>query len=205
MKEKIKFIREKYLPYNEKTIHRLVMATIIMFSWLLIWALVFKLGSEILLFRNYTNLKDMTLEERILWDIIPFNYRGTDYWKLRQFIDTILNCFVFAPLGVALCYVFKKQNVWRNALICFGFSLLVEMLQLFTTLGNPSTEDLITNVVGCFIGFGIYRLIFQRLSVKQNVKFWAAANVLLVACTIFSLITTIIAAELIFGIITKPL
>lgn len=205
MKEKLKNIREKYLPYDEKTLCRLARIASVTFSIILIWALVFKLGSEILLIRIYTNWKDATFEERILWDLIPFNYRGEDYWIMRQIIDTVLNCFVFAPLGVMLCYVFKKPNVWLNAAICLGFSVCVELIQLFTVLGNPATEDLITNVAGCFIGYAFYILIFKRLSVKKNVQICAITNVFLVFGVIFAIVTMAIASETIIGILSKTL
>lgn len=205
MKEKIKDLREKYLPYDEATLKRQALTTTFLFSWILIWALVFKLGSELLLVGNYTNLKDMTIEERILWDLIPFNYRGEGEYKLKLIMDTVLNCFVFAPLGVTLCYTFKKVNVWRNAAICLAFSVGVELLQLITTLGNPATEDLITNTVGCFIGFGLYHLIFKRISVKNSVRTLAIVNVLLVLASIFAIVTIGTAWETIIGIITRTL
>ena len=205
MKEKIKNLREKYLPYDEATLRRQALVTTFLFSWILIWALVFKLGSELLLVGNYTNLKDMTIEERILWDLIPFNYRGEGEYKLKLIMDTVLNCFVFAPLGVTLCYVFKKVNVWRNAAICLAFSVGVELLQLATILGNPATEDLITNTVGCFIGFGLYHLIFKRISVKNSVRTLAVVNTLLAIASIVALITLAMSGETIIGIITRTL
>ncbi len=205
MKEKLKSLREKYLPYDEVSLRRLALAATFMFSWILIWALVFKLGSEILLVRNYTNLKDMTLEERILWDFIPFNYSPVKGTFESLFMDTVLNCFVLAPLGVTFCYIFKKVNVWRNAAICLGFSMGVELLQLITILGNPATEDLITNVVGCFIGFGLYHLIFKRISVKNSVRILAIVNVLLAAASIFALVTTAMAGDTIVKIISRTL
>ena len=202
---KLKIAREKYLPYNEATLRRLAIIMTVMYIWFLIWALVFKLGREDLLIRNYTNLKNMTYTERILWDLIPFNYRGTEYWKAHQVISTVLNCFVFAPFGVAFCYIFKKKNVWRDAAICLGISLLVEMTQLFTILGNPATEDLITNVAGCFIGFAFYQLILKRLSEKSSVWFFAVANLCLSIGVIYSLVTTAVAADTIFKIVTRAL
>lgn len=205
MKEKIKNLREKYLPYDEATLRRQALATTFLFSWILIWALVFKLGSELLLVGNYTNLKDMTIEERILWDLIPFNYRGEGEYKLKLIMDTVLNCFVFAPLGVTLCYVFKKVNVWRNAAICLAFSIGVELLQLATILGNPATEDLITNTVGCFIGFGLYHLIFKRISVKNSVRTLAVVNTLLAVVGVVALVTLVMSGETIIGIITRTL
>ena len=205
MKEKLKGLREKYLPYDEATLRRQALATTFLFSWILIWALVFKLGSELLLVGNYTNLKDMTIEERILWDLIPFNYRGEGEYKLKLIMDTVLNCFVFAPLGVTLCYVFKKVNVWRNAAICLAFSIGVELLQLATILGNPATEDLITNTVGCFIGFGLYHLIFKRISVRNSVKTLAVVNTLLAIVGIVALVTLVMSGETIIGLITRTL
>lgn len=205
MKEKLKSLREKYLPYDEATLRHQALVTTFLFSWILIWALVFKLGSELLLVGNYTNLKDMTIEERILWDLIPFNYRGEGEYKLKLIMDTVLNCFVFAPLGVTLCYVFKKVNVWRNAAICLAFSVGVELLQLATILGNPATEDLITNTVGCLIGFGLYHLIFKRISVKNSVRTLAVVNTLLAIVGIVSLVTLVMSGETIIGIITRTL
>ena len=47
MKEKLKSLREKYLPYDEVSLRRLALATNFMFSWMIVWALVFKLGNEV--------------------------------------------------------------------------------------------------------------------------------------------------------------
>lgn len=196
-------VGKRLLPYNEATQRRLAIAITIGFSWILIWALVLKLGSEILLVRNYTNLSGMTFEERITWDLIPFNYRGDDYWKMRQVLDTVLNCFVFAPLGVTLCYIFKKRVALVGGLICLGFAVGIETLQLFTVLGNPATEDLITNTAGFFIGYGIYRLLLKRLSTRATVRFLAVCAVLLLIAIGFSIVTTAMAADVIVKILTK--
>ena len=198
-------VRAESLLNNKNKIHRLAIACAIMFSWLLIWALVFKLGSETLLIRNYTNLKDMTFKERILWDLIPFNYRGDEYWRFRQILDTVLNCFVFAPLAIFLCYVFEKKNVFRDAAICFGFSVLVETTQLFTVLGNPATEDLITNTLGCFIGYAIYCLILKRISIRKSAIMFTLICAVISAAVVFSLITFAMSVDVIFKIITRTL
>ena len=42
---------------SEKTIRGLAIAATVTFAWILIWALVLKLGSEIMLVRNYYNLR----------------------------------------------------------------------------------------------------------------------------------------------------
>ena len=203
--DRLKEAREKYLPYNEKTIRRLVIAMLIMYAWVLIWALVFKIGNETILRNLYTNLKDFTLKERILWDIVPFNYRGEGEYKRKIILDTVLNCFVMVPGGVMLCYIFKKPNVLRDAAICLGISVLIESLQLITMLGNPATEDLITNTIGYFIGFGLYMLLFRRLSHKGTVIVALAADLIFAAVSVYALISTISIADLLYQFITKTL
>ena len=205
MKEKIKNLREKYLPYDGQTLRRLAIAASIMFAFVLVWALVFKLGNETILITNYQNLKALTLEERIMWDIVPFNYRGEGEYKLRLISDTVLNCFVFAPFGVLFCYTFKKRSILRNVAICLGFSVLVEALQLATMLGNPATEDLITNTAGALIGYGLYHLIFKRISIKNSIRIAAAANAIFAAISVFAIISLSLASETIWGIITGTL
>jgi glycopeptide antibiotics resistance protein len=190
---------------NEKTIRGLAIAATVTFAWILIWALVLKLGSEIMLVRNYYNLRYMTLEERILWDVIPFHYRGEGEYVMRQVLNTILNCFVLAPFGITLCYVFKKPNVWLSAALCFGFALCIEILQLFTVVGNPASEDLITNTASCFIGYAIYHFFLRRMTSKQTSRFLVISNVVLGIGVIFSLVTIAIASDTIFKILTRTL
>lgn len=202
---KLKEIREKYLPYNDVTLKRLVISATVMYLWLIIWALVLKLGRESILIGNYTNLKDMTLTERIMWDILPFNYRGEGLYRTKIIMDTVMNCFVFIPVGVAFGYLFAKKNILRDIAICLGFSLLIETMQLITMLGNSATEDLITNVIGGIIGSLLYRILFIRLSVKNSIRLLSAVNLIFAAVTAFSLITTVGASEIIFKIITRSL
>lgn len=201
-KTSLKGIKEKYFSCSEITLRRLAIASTAMYLWIVIWALVLKLGNETLLVNNYTNLKDMTLLERIMWDIVPFNYRGEGAYRTKIIMDTVMNCFVFAPIGVALGYLFEKVNVLRDILICLGFSLAIEVVQLITMLGNPATEDLITNLVGYFIGFLLYRFLFSRLSVRRGICLLSVVNLIFVAVTAFSVVTTVGAAELICKIIT---
>jgi glycopeptide antibiotics resistance protein len=190
---------------NEKILRRLALAAMLMYAWLLIWGLVLKLGNEELLINNYTNLKQFTPLERLEWDLIPFNYRGEGAYKTKIIMDTVMNCFVFAPFGVMFGYIFKKRNILRDVAICLCFAVCIESLQFITMLGNPATEDLITNPIGYFIGLAFYELIFKRLSVRQSVKVAVVTNTVFGATVAVSLVTVIRSAELIFQIITKTL
>ena len=198
-------LREKLLPYNDTTVRRLALFCSISFLWLLIWALVFKLCDEEMIVRNYTNLKNMTIKECIEWDLIPFNYRGEGDYKIKQMITTVLNCFVFAPFGVLLPLAFKKVNVLRDAGICLFMVTTIETLQLLTILGNPATEDFITNVAGYFIGLAFYLLVFKRLSTKHKTVFFSIVNIIFALAVLYSLFTYISTADLIYQILTKKL
>ncbi len=189
----------------EKTIKRLAAIASVSITLLLVWALVFKLGSTIMLERNYRALCNMTVEERIMWDIIPFNYRHVGEWLVREILDTVLNCFVFAPLSFALCFFFKKGKLIKAITTCFAISALIEFSQIFTMWANPATEDLITNLVSSIIGALVYFFFFRRLTLKTTVRFWTVANVLLSVFLVFAAVTMAIAAELIFKIITGTL
>lgn len=199
------FARKNPLYDSHTTLRALATVASVMLFWLLLWALVLKCSNEFLLMRNYENMKDMTVKERILWDLIPFHYRGTEAQKVQLFVDSVLNCFVFAPLGITLCYAFKRPGLWRNLAICFASSVLIELLQLVTMLGNPAPEDLITNLVGAVIGFAIYRLLLVRVPRIWCIRLLAVVNLLLVAATVVSVITTVNAADVIFKIVTRTL
>ena len=170
---------------------------------LLVWALVFKCGSTIMLERNYYNLRYLTIKERIMWDIIPFNYRGEGEYKMMLVVGTVLNCLVFVPFGVTLNYVFKKRNILRDAGLCLGFSLLIESTQLLTPFGNPATEDLITNLFGYFIGLGIYYLLFRRLKAKSNVIIAAVICIIFAVGVVYSIVTYVGSADLILKLLTR--
>ena len=176
-----------------------------MLVWLYIWVLVLKLCDHKLLIGNYNNLKPLTLKERILWDLIPFNYRGDEATKRMLFVDSLLNCLILSPLGILLGYVFRKRRIWRDAALCLGFSLFIELLQLLTMLGNPAPEDLLTNTVGYFVGLALHQLLLRRLTTKQSVILFSVLTVICSAATLFSLFTTLQSIDLLTQILSKTL
>ena len=151
---------------------------------------------------NYQWLSKLTVWERFLYDIVPFQIRF-DFWN--QFLQFPANAIIFAPLGVVLPYVFKKKNIWRDVAICFGVSLSIEIVQLFTIIGNFATADLIMNTLGYFIGFAFCRLIFSKLSTQKMVWVYRAVNLILIPLLIAVVVTTIQNWELISAILTRTL
>lgn len=89
-------------------------------------------------------------------NLIPFS----------QDIDIVayfLNIVLFIPLGLLSPIIWKKMNKLTNIIgIGFFFTMLIEISQL---LNNRSTDidDVILNVLGAVIGFGLFK-VWDRLT-----------------------------------------
>lgn len=84
-----------------------------------------------------------------------FDYGENSYFLERAALN-VLNVALFIPVGFLLGPGFKGIN-WKNVLLIgLGLSFLIELLQFIFIRGLCETDDLIHNVLGCAIGFGIY-------------------------------------------------
>ena len=70
------------------------------------------------------------------------------------------NVIMFIPLGFLLPRVFEKVNrFWKILLATALVITAVEIIQLFTLVGTCDIDDLILNLIGSAIGYGIHKLI----------------------------------------------
>lgn len=200
MSKKLGALREKYLPYNEKTTRRLIIYAATIYILLLVWALWLKFNDNWTITMNYSWLSKMTLWERFNYDLIPFQVRWDHFKQIMQFF---FNAVAFAPFGVLLPMLFKKKSIARDLLICFLVSLGFELLQLFSIIGSFATADLIMNTLGYFIGLGVYHLIFKKMSHKQNVIFFSLIDIAITPLEIFAIIRTINNIEPVIDILLR--
>ena len=207
--EKIKegFLRAKeslgkLLACNERALQKAPVFAACAYVVVLFWALWLKFNDFHMVVLNYQWLSEMTVGERFLYDIIPFQIRF-DFWN--QFVQFPANAIVFAPLGAILPYCFSKKNIWRDLGICFSISLAIELTQLFTIIGNFATSDLIMNTLGYFVGFAFYRWILSKLSLQKTVWFYRIVNALLLITVGVAIVTTVCNRELIYAILTRTL
>ena len=69
------------------------------------------------------------------------------------------NIVLFIPLGYLLPSLFPKlRRLRRSLLVCAGIICLVELCQMVTLLGTCDVDDLILNLLGCAIGYGLHFL-----------------------------------------------
>ena len=199
IKEKGKNI---FAVYDERVLRKGALFATIAYIAVLFWALWLKFNDFHMVVPNYQWLSKMTILERFLYDIIPFQIR---FVFIDEFLEILANGVVFAPFGVLFNHLFKKKNIWRDLAICFGVSLSIEVVQLFTIIGNFATADLIMNTLGYFVGFALYRWIFSKLSTQKMVWVYRVVNLILLPVLIAVVVTTINNWELITAILTRTL
>lgn len=94
------------------------------------------------------------------YNIIPFktitNY--IRYYKYAGFTVWFFNLFgniiAFIPFGLLLPLLGRKTaGIISTTLAAFVFSLLVEIVQLYTGLGTFDVDDIVLNIIGCIIGY----------------------------------------------------
>ena len=196
LKKKIGALREKCLPYNEQTVKGLSVVGLVLFCWLLVWALWLKFNDNNSITLHYRWFCTMTDWERFSYDLIPFQVRED---HLKQILEIVANCVVFAPFGVLFNILFEKKNILRDLAICFAISLGFELLQYFTMIGNFATTDLITNTVGYFVGYAFYELIFKKRTDKTKIIVLFIAVAFAFVLTLFSVVRTALNIEPVIG------
>ena len=133
-----------------------------------IWRFLFWLYCAMMLWLLF----DRTGHSEPKYNLIPFETIQL-FWKLLshpQFRrDAIVNLggnvIMFLPLGFLLPKVFPKlEGIGKILLTTAAVITMVELTQLFTLLGSCDTDDLMLNVIGSAIGYGIHCIAKKRLS-----------------------------------------
>lgn len=82
--------------------------------------------------------------------------------SVRSWQNIYLNILMFVPFGLLLPYILKGA---KNYIVMFCsallFTLLIETLQFITNLGVFDLNDMLNNVIGALIGYGIIQAIIK--------------------------------------------
>ena len=167
---------------------------------ILVWVVIFKCNIAISLTGGYLYLKTITIQERFLVYMVPFQ-NGITKWDS----DTILNVIVFIPMGLYVSYFIKHKKFLMALLISFGASLFLEVFQLFTLMGSYQSEDLIVNTLGGIIGYLIYKLIYKdtprRILIFNIISL--VVLILIVPVVIYAIVNTILNFDLYISIVNR--
>ena len=95
----------------------------------------------------------------------PISFNSIHDYAFQNVIGNIL---LFVPMGIFLPYFSQKQRKFlKFFLTAFVIIFCIEIMQLMTLLGACDIDDLLLNLLGSCIGFGIFYLI-KPVLLKQN-------------------------------------
>ena len=84
-------------------------------------------------------------------------------WNDFSYIEwrnLILNIFIFVPMGFLLPVLSNKfSKYWKTYLMGLCVTVLIEFLQLITYRGVFEADDILNNLMGTMIGYGVYKIV----------------------------------------------
>lgn len=106
-------------------------------------------------FEYFSNL----IPFRTIYDFLARIGQGTINISI-VFTNLIGNLLAFAPFGILIPIIFKEKfsNVRNFTFLMIGIVLVVEFIQFVTMYGAFDVDDLILNVVGAVIVFGLMKV-----------------------------------------------
>ncbi len=92
------------------------------------------------------------------YDLSVLKDMGTNDRKNAYYIENIL---LFVPLGIFFPLIGKGwRNIFATVFFSFFVSFAVEFCQLFMKRGYAQVDDLLMNVLGGFLGWIIWGILF---------------------------------------------
>ena len=173
---------------RQRVLKCLVAVASAMYCLSLVWVLWLKFADAEQLLINFKNINLIPEEE--LWFPDKYLFKDPEFLT-RQILEIVLNCLVLFPLGVGLNILTDGKKVWLHILICTLFAVTIELVQRFTLIGGFSVMDIVTNVAGYFVGWGLYKLIFKRLKAKTLTVIALVCIVCLLAVLIYAVVSIV--------------
>ena len=105
------------------------------------------------------------------------------FWSYREWMkgrpgiarEILLNIALFVPLGYFLSHVLDSCKVKRYGLVAgllaLAVSSAVEVIQYVDGLGLGELDDIFNNVLGAFLGIGVYKLL-SRFCNEDKLPCW---------------------------------
>ena len=93
--------------------------------------------------------------------IVEYVKRYSNGFGQLATLNLLGNLILFTPMGMALPCLSKKFNrFWKMVLYVLGMVVLVEFAQGLLLVGSVDIDDVIFNVCGAMIGYGIVKIPF---------------------------------------------
>ena len=90
-------------------------------------------------------------------------YEDSAGLRSHAVINLVGNVVMFLPFGFFPALLWERfRSLWRCVLWGGGIIVCVELIQLFTLVGNCDFDDLLLNVVGIALGYGVFVLVSRK-------------------------------------------
>ena len=154
------------MRYMKKFVRPVLWAVFAFYCLVLIYILFLSRGSlthysYAQYFRQFTNFIPFKT-------IIEYIQRYQNGFHNLSIVNLLGNFLLFLPMGMALPCLFKKLDRFWKVIICvLVIVVTVEVTQGILRVGSVDIDDVIFNVGGAMIGYGIIRVPFiNRLLYK---------------------------------------
>ncbi len=146
---------------DERLFRHLVKILLAFYLVLLIWVVFFKCGMSGDVKTFYVNFSSKySLAYRFYRCIIPFAKIVVDKCGVSILpavdINDALNILVFIPFGFLVSYM-TSENRKKTMLHALGMTVFLEAVQFVTLIGAFATKDIVTNLLGAFIGVLLFK------------------------------------------------
>lgn len=143
----------------KKMLRPLLWTMFSVYCFVLIYILFLSRGSATHLsyteyFRRYTNFIPFKT-------IVEYIERYVTGYRSLSVMNLLGNFVLFLPMGIVLpCTFHKLDRFWKVILCILGMVVLVEIAQGVLRVGSIDIDDVIFNVSGAMIGYGIIKIPF---------------------------------------------
>ena len=169
-----------------------VVVSLIFYIIVLVWIISFKMNMEQAIFECMYYFGQFELKERFMISLTTFKFEGLfNDWK-----DVLVNMCFFMPLGVYCFELIKKHKFIKGLGIAILLTLLLEIVQLLTTVGYFTFNDLVSNTLGYIIGYLLYFLMNKFLNRKVICQIFNVFTLFFIALSIYGVINTIVHIEI---------
>lgn len=100
------------------------------------------------------------------YKLIPFwsyyhLFKDKNYFLL---VENVLNIIMMIPVGFLVPFIDKKYNLKKCIYATIAIEVFIELSQLVLRKGLCEWDDVINGIVGCIIGYGMYKLVRRIVS-----------------------------------------
>lgn len=93
----------------------------------------------------------------------------SDTYRRTAIINLFGNIGMFIPLGFFLPLLWEGlRKWWRTWLATMGIMTAVEILQLFSLRGSCDVDDLILNLLGAAVGYGLFWILNAKNKIRRG-------------------------------------